>query len=408
MWQFGESQSMYSKLRLKHDAFSFKWARSVDQQPHTRVSARTWYTQESYYGQWHWGRKTSPGGSSASQAHGEAEYYHCLQDINERYGVNIPYHTLRNRFLGITRPYKEAHYSQQLLSPEEEHVLVDWIHFYSNTSHPLSKRTIRKKVQCICGKKPSKGWIHGFLGRWPEITLGKPSGLDPKRAQALNRPVVMHCFEQLDHLVKKYNIEARNMYNMDEKGCQRGGSRKASLQKYFVPRTRCPRYKQRSANLELVTIIECVCADGTSLQPGFVFQGKEFFEDVCVPTRMRHLLRCHCPQRSLTFSRTFLPPILPHRTSSMLCHQLRFRLLDHSKRLYISSSPTPPTLPLALTQPTLMSHTPTFILTNADSFPNCYIHDSFMLFHAYADDHLPLLIVILVHSTFIFYLYILY
>ncbi|KIM43929.1 hypothetical protein M413DRAFT_68349, partial [Hebeloma cylindrosporum] len=63
---------------------------------------------------------------------------------------------------------------------------------------------------------------------------------------------------------------------MDEKGCQRGGGRKASSRKYFVPRARRPKYKQRSANLELVTIIECVCADGTNLKPGFVFQGKEF------------------------------------------------------------------------------------------------------------------------------------
>jgi hypothetical protein len=198
------------------------------------------------------------------------------KDINERYGVDIPYHTLRNRFLGITRPYREAHRSQQLLAPEAERVLVDWILFFSDTSHPLSKRTIRKKAQAICGKKPSKTWVYFFLARWPEITLGKPSGLDPKRAQAFNRPVVAHCLEQLDHLIKTYNIKHENIYNMDEKGCQRGGGRKCSSRKYFVPRTRRPRYKQRSANLELVTIIECVCADGTTLQPGFVFQGKEF------------------------------------------------------------------------------------------------------------------------------------
>ncbi|KAG2071079.1 hypothetical protein BDR04DRAFT_963147, partial [Suillus decipiens] len=34
-------------------------------------------------------------------------------------------------------------------------------------------------------------------------------------------------------------------------------------------------YKFKSDNLELVTIIECVCADGTNIQPAFVFSGKE-------------------------------------------------------------------------------------------------------------------------------------
>jgi hypothetical protein len=32
-------------------------------------------------------------------------------------------------------------------------------------------------------------------------------------------------------------------------------------------------------NLELVTIIECVCADGTNLFPAFVFTGKEFAQE---------------------------------------------------------------------------------------------------------------------------------
>ncbi|KIM59046.1 hypothetical protein SCLCIDRAFT_94999, partial [Scleroderma citrinum Foug A] len=50
-------------------------------------------------------------------------------------------------------------------------------------------------------------------------------------------------------------------------------------------------YKFRSDNLELVTIIECVCADGTSLKPGFVFSGKQFHPEwfqtdpkICVST----------------------------------------------------------------------------------------------------------------------------
>jgi hypothetical protein len=63
---------------------------------------------------------------------------------------------------------------------------------------------------------------------------------------------------------------------MDEKGCQRGGGRQSNGRKYFLRRNKCAKYRKRSANLELVTIIECVCADGTEMLPGFVFSGKEF------------------------------------------------------------------------------------------------------------------------------------
>lgn len=194
-------------------------------------------------------------------------------------GIQIPYHTLRRRHLGQTKSRQKAHSSQQLLSPEAEQVLVDWITFYSMTANPLSRRSIRSKARTMCGKLPSISWIRSFLARWPGIMLGKPCGLDPKRAVAFNRPVVLHHFRLLDEIIKKYEIPVENIYNMDEKGCQRGGGRKASSRKYFVPRQRRPKYRSRSANLELVTIIECVCADGTSLLPGFVFSGTQYLPE---------------------------------------------------------------------------------------------------------------------------------
>lgn len=61
--------------------------------------------------------------------------------------------------------------------------------------------------------------------------------------------------------------------------------------KYFIPRNRRPHYRLRSANLELVTIIECVSADGEAIKPGFIFSGKEhhpeWFE---VDPEIRHVL----------------------------------------------------------------------------------------------------------------------
>jgi hypothetical protein len=83
-------------------------------------------------------------------------------------------------------------------------------------------------------------------------------------------------FDKLLEIIAKYEISIENIYNMDEKGCQRGDGRKGSGKKCFVPRARRLKYKSCSANLELVTIIECICADGTFLLPGFVFSGKEF------------------------------------------------------------------------------------------------------------------------------------
>lgn len=71
---------------------------------------------------------------------------------------------------------------------------------------------------------------------------------------------------------------------MDEKGIQLGGGRKLDNTKYLYSRIQRDRVKMQSANLELVTTIECVGADGSIMKPGFVFSGKhtlhdEYFEE---------------------------------------------------------------------------------------------------------------------------------
>lgn len=101
-----------------------------------------------------------------------------IRKIKARSGVTLPYHTVRNRFLGKHVSLQQAHASQQLLLPEVEQVLVGWIIYLSDTGQPQSKWTIRKKAEAICGKKPSESWVVSFLRRHPEVKL------DLKRAQA--------------------------------------------------------------------------------------------------------------------------------------------------------------------------------------------------------------------------------
>jgi hypothetical protein len=192
--------------------------------------------------------------------------------------LKVPYTTLRARFLNVHKPRHEAHTGQQFLSPAQEQVLVKWIIHLGSTGRPLCKRTIKARAQHLhpeC-KKPSCNWIYLFLNRHPEIVLATASGLDPKRAKAFNRPVVNRYFDELASLIESYNIPVENIYNMDEKGCQRGGGKTRGRRKGFYSRKQRAKFKHRSANLELITIIEAICADGTELKPGFVFPGSSF------------------------------------------------------------------------------------------------------------------------------------
>ena len=74
--------------------------------------------------------------------------------------------------------------------------------------------------------------------------------------------------------MREYDVDKRNMYNMDEKGIFVGRTNrskrafsKASLDK-----------KERTAalqdgNREWVTLLACVCASGEALPPALIYQG---------------------------------------------------------------------------------------------------------------------------------------
>ena len=104
--------------------------------------------------------------------------------------------------------------------------------------------------------------------------MRKPSGLDPKRAQAFNETTVRKHQEELERALYP-GIKSSNIYNMDEKGCQRGGGRRIRNQKFITCAGKGVQYRIQSANLELITIIECVSADGTHIKPAFIFPQKK-------------------------------------------------------------------------------------------------------------------------------------
>lgn len=193
---------------------------------------------------------------------------------------DVSYPTLRRRYEGTTQPRNRAHEKQMLLSSVQEKVLCDWLAYLGSTGHPISKRSIPPKVQEICGTWPSKFWIRRFLARNPTIVLRRSSGLDPKRARAFNKPTSDHHFKLLKEYIETHDIPWENVYNMDEKGIQLGGGRKGTREKYFYSRDQKAKIKIQSGALELVTVIEVVCADGTShIKPGFVFSGVHMSEE---------------------------------------------------------------------------------------------------------------------------------
>ena len=91
-----------------------------------------------------------------------------------------------------------------------------------------------------------------------------------------NLTIVNHYFTLLKNFFVENEIPQENIYNMDEKSIQLGGGQKCDRTKYFYSPLQKACVCITDANLELVTVIECTCADGSSLKLGFVFSGTEF------------------------------------------------------------------------------------------------------------------------------------
>lgn len=188
---------------------------------------------------------------------------------------NVKYWTLRRRRDGV-QPRSVAHQKDQLLAPVQEEVLADWCQYLSDNGIPLNSKTIRPRVKALTGKKPGRNWFRRFLGRHPDVVSGRPAGLAPNRAQAVRYPIVQEHFKLWKKHVIDVGIPPENIYNMDEKGLQLGGGRKTRKTKYFFRRDRRPKYIVRNENLELVTVIDCIAADGAGPPPSFIFSGSTF------------------------------------------------------------------------------------------------------------------------------------
>jgi hypothetical protein len=182
---------------------------------------------------------------------------------------NVGKTTLTARFNG-RKTKKEAHVHEKTLSFAAEAALVEWIAEMGRRGIPLHASAVAQHASVISGTGVSERWVQRFRARHPELKVKWTTGLEHCRAQALNPTAVASFYDNLKSLVDKYEIAEENIYNMDEKGIQLGMGKRVRA---IVDRDQKTIHQVEDGNRELVTVIECVCADGTAIRPSVVFKG---------------------------------------------------------------------------------------------------------------------------------------
>jgi transposase len=181
----------------------------------------------------------------------------------------IPKTTLVYWFNG-RQTQEEAHKKDRRLTPAQEDVLAEWIKEKGRRNVPLNLGAAAQHAKAISGVDIGESWVRRFRVRRKDLKANWTTGLEKCRAQALNPKTTADFYQVFHELVTTYNIKPQNIYNPDEKGAQMGVGK--SIQA-LVDRDQASAKVVEDGNRELVTIIEYVCADGTSLPPNIIFKG---------------------------------------------------------------------------------------------------------------------------------------
>lgn len=171
---------------------------------------------------------------------------------------SVPRTTLSARLKGRATRH-EAHKYEQLLGGPGEELMVQWMMELGYRGVPVTPATATGYAAIIAGKYAGSSWCRRFRRRHPELKAVWSTSLERCRANALNETSVGRFYNMIQELRERYGIRPENEYNMDEKGCQMGiGGRTRVL----VDRDQRDVYQIADGDRELVTIVECIPADG--------------------------------------------------------------------------------------------------------------------------------------------------
>ncbi|KAJ6016491.1 hypothetical protein N7540_011082 [Penicillium herquei] len=165
--------------------------------------------------------------------------------------------------------------NQQYLTPQEEQALVE----YTTATYPLPVKFLRSLALIIVRQRssnfqitdpglevrlPGKNWPQGFYRRHPQLKARRLRVIDWKRDDRQIEDKVRHWFAIIGRELADPAILPENVYNMDETGVLL--SVLNSL-KVLVSKDNLRKHRGTTVKRTLVTVVECICADGRSLHP---------------------------------------------------------------------------------------------------------------------------------------------
>jgi hypothetical protein len=191
-----------------------------------------------------------------------------------KYGVSPS--TLSRRVRGITSSKKDGMGKQQALHPTQELELCRYISELTVKGLPPTREMLKNFASAAAGRPLHNSWVQRFLHRNQDHLISRWStGLDCQRFQADTPDRYKEYFDILHKKMRKHRIQQRFTYNMNEKGFMLGVEGKT---KRWFSKEEWVKGGKRAAiqdgSRQWVTVLASICADGTTLPPGIIYDGK--------------------------------------------------------------------------------------------------------------------------------------
>jgi hypothetical protein len=140
-----------------------------------------------------------------------------LKEIAEKYQINRS--TLGRRWRGVTASREDGYLSQQALNHQQELELIRYIEKLTERGLPPTREMIRNFSSEVVHQQLSESWVTRFIDRHEIHLISKwTTAMDRTRHLADSESKYCLYFELLHQKTTEYQLEARDIYNMDEKG----------------------------------------------------------------------------------------------------------------------------------------------------------------------------------------------
>jgi hypothetical protein len=193
--------------------------------------------------------------------------------------------TVRGRWKG-GRSQAEGNEWQQLLTSNEERALVKWITELTVNGFPPRAQTIREMAEEIRRRRVTAindasielvhydpigmQWSARFLARHPELQCIYARRIDVARLKESTPETIQEWFNTFERVKREYNVAPKNIYNMDETGFAIGSVERG---KVIINAQIRSQFQANPGRQEWVTAIECICGDGSAIDPLLIFKG---------------------------------------------------------------------------------------------------------------------------------------